>query len=128
MALRWPSIDPGELRTPVLIQSLLPTSPPTYNSAGEVMTWQTILGGGPPTGYVYAKIAPLHARDVIGGGQNVSEVEIPITMRFHPLIQANCRIVKYIGRQSVYIIKGAANTDERDVLVEWSCVALSQNE
>ena len=120
-------IDPGELRTPVLIQSLLPTSPPTYNAAGEVLTWQTILGGG-VGGYVFAKINPLHARDTIGGGQNVSEAEIPITMRYHPLIQPACRIVKYLGRQSTYIIKGAANSDERDVLVEWSCLALGDNE
>lgn len=128
MAQRWPMIDPGELRTPVIIQALLPTSPPTYNAAGQISTWQTILGGGPPYGYVFAKISPVHARDIIEGGQNVSDVEIPVTMRYHPLIQANCRIVKYLGRTATYIIKGAVNIDERDVLVEWSCLALGTNE
>lgn len=124
----WPSIDPGQLRTPVLIQAKLPTSPPSYNSAGEVFTWQTILGGGGTLGYVFANIDPMRAMDRIQGGQNVSQVGVPITMRFHPLITAECRIVKYLGRQSTYLIRGPVNMDERDVLVEWDCISLGDNE
>lgn len=111
--------NPGIYRHRVEIQSLQPTDPPTYNAAGQVLTWQTFL-------YAAAAISPMSAKDIINYGQQTSEAEVPIKIRYRPGITANMRVY-FAANDSTYVIQGILNKDERNRSLTLMCLALGNN-
>ena len=113
--------NPAVYRHRVVIQTLQGTSPPTYNAAGQVLTWQTYYSC--PAG-----ISPLSARDIINYGQQTSEAEVPIKIRYNPFfpVAANMRVY-FPSHNSTYVIQGIINKDERNRSLTLMCIALGAN-
>ncbi|HXI88457.1 MAG TPA: phage head closure protein [Bryobacteraceae bacterium] len=111
-------IDPGRLRHRVTIQKLQFSSPPEYDAAGPVGTPISFLT-------VWAAIEPARSTDIIRSGQTISEVIIPIYVRYRAGIAANQRVV--FGSNS-YVIQGIRNVDENNEWLELQCLALGANQ
>lgn len=111
--------NPGSYRHRIEIQNLLPTNPPTTNAAGQVLTWQPLLR-------VSASIDPSSAKDMIQSGQQTSEAEVPIKIRYRPGIAANMRVY-FPSNDSTYVIQGIINKGERNRTLVLMCVALGTN-
>lgn len=105
----------GALRHQVLIQHKGQTSPPTYNAAGPVLQWLTILT-------TRAAIEPERSGDRLANGQGVTMTYIPITIRYAPGITANMRVIAPDG--ITYVIQGIVNFGLRNILLELQCLAL----
>lgn len=110
--------DPANLRHAVEIQALQATG--NTDVAGPEMAWATILS-------THAEIKPLRAEDVIRSGQTISEVEIPIRIRYQPGIAANMRVVR-VSTGDTYLIRGILNMQERGRWLILMCIALGANE
>ena len=111
------STSAGDLRHPItIIQAAI-----TSDQSGQVEDWEN------PSIYVraWAEIAPASANDIIRSGQTVSQVMIPITMRYYPGITSNMR-VQY--NDNTYIIKGILIEEERILILTLMCLALGNNE
>ena len=111
--------NPGIYRHRIVIQSLQGTSPPTYNTAGQNLSWQTFL-------YAAAAISPMSAKDIINYGQQTSEAEVPIKIRYRPGILPNMRVY-FPANNSTYVIQGILNKDERNRSLTLMCLALGSN-
>ena len=110
-------MNAGALRHPItILQAAI-----TTDQSGQVEDWQN------PSVYLqaWAEIAPASANDVIRSGQIVSQVMIPITMRYYPGITSNMRV---LYKDSTYIIKGILNVEERNRALTLMCLALGDNE
>jgi SPP1 family predicted phage head-tail adaptor len=112
----------GSLRHYVTFNSLLPTSPPTYGPTGETLTWQPVFINVP------AQIGPEQSTDVVRDGQTVTETTIPISVRYMDGINSSMRITwQNKNVTKTYTIRGAINFDERNVLIQFNCIAYGQN-
>ena len=93
-------------------------------------------------GPISAEISPATARDMIRGGQTVSQTITPITIRFLPapngppgvsLVAAGMvvqRVQSTQGKYYVtgsYTVQGIINVDERNWKITLACVALGAN-
>ena len=96
---------------------------PTLGMAGTATSLQPFLANVP------AAIEPASASDTIRSGQDVSEVNIPVTIDFYPGIRSNM-VVRFNRAGSVeqYYIKGIINPEERNVSLILMCLALGENE
>jgi SPP1 family predicted phage head-tail adaptor len=112
--------DPGRLRHRVEIQALRPTAPPSYDDAGPKLKWTMVLR-------TKAEILPASASDVIRSGQAVSQVQVPIRVRYRREIAAEMRVVR-LASGDQYTIKGMLNLQERNRWLILMCVALGPNE
>jgi hypothetical protein len=63
---------------------------------------------------------------MIIGGQTVSEVILLITIRWQPGILPNTRIMTEQG--NTYIVQAIRNVEERNVLLELTCVGFGAND
>jgi head-tail adaptor len=105
--------------------------------AGSTTTYQLYAGPIP------AAIEPASARDVIRSGQTVSQVVIPITIRWMPGMNQNGNWVNLSGQfriqrleswqgsyqvVAVYEVQGVLNADERNWKVTLACIALGLNQ
>lgn len=111
----YPSVDPGDLRHP--ITWLFQTT--GTDSSGVSITWQPST---PPV-ISWAKIDPMNARDLIRGGQTVSEVVTIVTVRFDPTIVATSRFQTEWGSQ--FVVEGVNDLQNRHVLMELTCLGIS---
>lgn len=76
-------IDPGELRTQLVLQEMSPTPD---GAGGFAEAWTEIAT-------VFAKIEPVAARDRIGAGQTLEEVTHRVTMRHRPEVASGMRFM-----------------------------------
>lgn len=114
-----PSIKAGDLRHSITIfaQTIVD------GKAGKIPTYTTPFAENVP-----AAIEPMSATDVLRSGQAISEVNIPITIRYLPGIQANMRIQFNNGTTNpIYIVQGIINVDERNRRLTLACKALGPN-
>lgn len=105
-------IRAGSLRHYVTFQKLGPTSPPTYNAAGEVLEWAPVFVN------VSASIGPARASSVYKDQQGIALVVIPITCRYLSGITSDMQITWQNG---TYSIEGILDIDERNWLMEIEC-------
>lgn len=110
-------IRAGSLRHPITIyNAAAPTSPPTYNDAGQVLV------ATPFAVNVMAQIAPQRAGITVRAGQQVTETGIPITIRYMAGVSSSMTITSQISGAQ-YLINGIINIDERNVVLELQCIA-----
>jgi head-tail adaptor len=113
----YPSIDPGDLRH--LITYLEQT---TVNDASGVSTaW---LPASPPV-TSWAGMETINVRDMIQGGQTISQVIAKWTVRWEPGIAQTSRFVDENG--GFWIIEAVNNVQARNVLLELTCLGLGPN-
>ena len=124
-APRWPTIDPGLLRTPVTIQSFQLANPPTFGNSGQQGSWQPVCSA-------MALIEELRGTDLIRAGLDVTKLWMTITIRYQPGIQPAMQVVAPDYRvnppgQDTFVIQAVKDLDRRRVLLELTCLALGQN-
>jgi len=94
--------------------------------------------------FVPAAIEPASARDSIRSGQTVSEIIVPITIRWMPGVFANGTYSQISGNYRVqwlesfqgggyvvvaqYIVTGVINVDQRNWKITLACIALGLNQ
>lgn len=111
----WPALDPGTLCQKITI-----------------LRQVTVQGAsGPKVSFVpfivdaWASIEPVSATDLIGSGQTVSQLGVPIYMNWQAGIQANMQ-VEANGQR--YVIRDVINPLEKNVTLTLICLALKGNQ
>ena len=122
----WPRIDPGRLRTPIVIQALQASSPPSYTASGLVQSWQ-------PAFSVMGEIEVMRATDLIKAGQDVTKTWITITIRFQDGIDPQMRVAvtDYFSSPPHvhnYAIQAIENVEHRSVLLKLICLGIGAND
>ena len=115
----WPILDIGRLNRSITIWKLGPSSPPAYDNAGPVLTWQPI---GPE---VMASIETMRGTDVIRSGQTTAQIYLEITIWYQDGITSAMQIT---NGDNTYVIQSIENVNERDRVLRLNCVALGTNE
>jgi head-tail adaptor len=113
------TLDVGRLIHPIVIWALLPSSPPAYDAAGPVRTWQ-------PVANALAAIDTLRGREVIRSGQAVAQLYSEIVMWYQPGVLPNMQVTDERG--NTYIVQSAEDIEKRNVVLRLNCVELGANE
>ena len=114
-------IRAGSLRHQIIIYTApQPTSPPTYNAAGQALVKQIFAGGpgGPP---LMASIGPDRSSLTVRAGQQVTETITPIVMRYLPGLLSSMTITQ-VSTGDQYQIQGITDVDRRRVVMEVACI------
>ena len=111
----YPSVDPGDLRHPITWLFAVEGT----DSSGVSVTWQPSV---PPV-ISWAKIEVMSARDLIRGGQTISQTMAVVTVRFDQTIVATSRFQTEWGSQ--FVVEGVNDIQNRHVLMELSCLGIS---
>jgi head-tail adaptor len=109
-------VKAGLLRHRITINQQGPTSPPTTDSAGPVLVWNPVLVNAP------AQIIGMRATDALRSGQDITQVYTIITIRYISGILPNMQVVTTTG--ATYVIQAVNNVDERNIILEITCVLL----
>ena len=129
------SIKAGALRH---LCNILQPVPGPSNVTGPSTAYVLFAGFDISTGVgqaVFAEVSPASARDIIRSGQDVSEVIVPVTIRWMLGVQPNFRI-QFLQRvpgisgytvTSQYVVQGLINTDERNWKMTFACLGLALN-
>lgn len=115
----WPTIDIGRMRHQVTILAPGPASPPAFDAAGPVVTFQ-------PFATAMAAIETVRGTDVIRGGQTATQLFLTVGMWWQAGIAANQQVQSDNG--STYVIQSVENILELDVVLVLNCVALGSNQ
>lgn len=94
-------------------------SPPVYDDAGPVMSWNDFQSA-------MAAVVPVRGIDVIRGGQGTTQLFLTITMWWSPGILPNMRVVSDNG--SKYVIQSIENILERNIVLVLNCLGLGPND
>lgn len=114
----------GSLRHYITFQQEGPTSPPTNNpvTGAPQLVWNPVFVNVP------AQIGTEQSTDVIRDGQAITETTIPITIRYMDGVDSSMRVVwQNKNVTQTYTIRGAINFDERNVLIQFNCIAFGDN-
>ncbi len=114
----YPSVDPGDLRHQITWLFQVKGT----DASGVTVTW---LPSTPPA-VSFAKIEVMSARDLIRGDQIVSQTVAIVTTRYDPSISTTSRFTTEQG--STYIVQGIVNVQDRNVLLELTCLGLGVND
>lgn len=113
-----PIISIGKLRHLATFQKLMPSSPPTYDEAGQTQVWT-------PTGQqALVAVDILSARDAIRNGLTITELYADLTMYWQPGITNKLRAVMDNG--AIYVIRSVQNILEMNAVLVVNCVGLQQ--
>jgi SPP1 family predicted phage head-tail adaptor len=115
----WPILDIGRLNRSITFLRLGPSSPPQYDAAGPVMSWQTSVPD------VMASIETMRGTDVIRSGQTTAQIYLEVTIWYQDGITSDMRIA---NGGNTYVIQSIENVNERDRVLRLNCVALGANE
>ena len=110
-------INPGQFRHHITILEETTTT----DESGVVVTYAPAT---PPV-MAWAKIEGLRAEDQIKSGQDISTVQLRVTVRYNPLFIPAKRIQKWNGNQ--YIIKGVENVMEMNAYMILTCEGIGTN-
>ncbi len=113
----YPSIDPGDLRHYITYLSQATAT----DASGVTTVW---VAASPPL-TSWAKIDIVRARDLIQGGQQISQVVAVVTTRWELGIEPSARFVDENG--AYWIIEAINNVGGRNVILEMSCLGLGNN-
>jgi SPP1 family predicted phage head-tail adaptor len=121
----WPSIDPGDLRHPITIQTLQSPNPPTFDVGGPVQNWVDFTTA-------WADITPMKGTDVPKGGQTGTKTPVAVKIRFQPGITPNMRVKAADygepgAQYDYFIIESIEDVDKRGVLLVLTCLGLGDN-
>lgn len=105
------SANPGELRTKIEIKKATIT---TNSNGYDVLTWTNVLGEG---AYVLCKWANAHGQEVFAAQQLGLEEVATLTMRYTPLLTAECEIYRY-GDQKPFEVISVDNVEQRNAWLE----------
>jgi SPP1 family predicted phage head-tail adaptor len=95
-------IDPGEFRTPVVLQNATYTK----NSVGQpVETWSDVAT-------IWAKVSPLSAREQFYAAQTQASRTHNVIMRYDSRVTPTCRL-KIAGTDRILAIEGVRDLEER---------------
>jgi len=111
------TINPGDLR-----HHLTLLEPTTGTDASGVVT---TFAAGDPALKVWSKIEGLGAEDAIKSGQDISRVQLKITMRYNAAVLPTKQLQRWNGNR--YIIKGIVDVQERGVKLIVYCEGIGLN-
>lgn len=114
-----PTLNIGSLRHTITIQTSGPTSPPTTNAAGPVLTWTTLTTA-------QAAIEMVRGTDVIKGGQIATQLYLTLALWYVPGVAPNMQVVSDNG--STYVIQSVENVLEMNVVLVLNCLGLGLND
>lgn len=115
-----PQPDFRRMRHVITILSQGPTSPPTYDSSGQVLSeWSALTTAK-------AAIETVSGTDQIRGGQTTTQLLLVITMRFQAGILPNMRVQRTNG--NTFIIQSIENILEMDHVLLLNCLGLGAND
>lgn len=115
------SVNIGAMRHQITITQLALSSPPAYDPAGPVKTYQPFISG------LLAAIEVLRGTDVIRGGLITSQVFLTVLIWYQPGILSNMR-VQNLDNGSTYVIQSLNNVLERNEVLLLNCIGLGLNE
>lgn len=113
-----PQLNMGAARHSITIQQLGPTSPPTFDEAGQVNGWSNFATG------VLAGMQAIRGTDVIRGGLTISELYMEIATWWIPGLLPNMRVVY---GASTYVIQSVDNVLQADMVAVMNCLGIGEN-
>lgn len=112
------TVDSAAMRHSITIQAQGPTSPPSYDASGPLLTWTTFTTS-------LAAIETMRGTDVIRAGQDTTQLFLTVTMWWQPGILPNMRVLSDTG--STYLIQAIENILERNRVLVLNCLGLARN-
>lgn len=106
-------MHPGELNQRVTIQKRTPASPARTATGAASESWTALAT-------VWAKVLPANGRELLQGGQVMSETPARIWIRFRADVTADMRLVH---GSTVYAIAGVMNVRTENEFLELVCTA-----
>jgi SPP1 family predicted phage head-tail adaptor len=103
------AIDPGEFRTPLVLQSQNTTGKSTLGQ--PITAWTDVAT-------IWAKVSPLSAREQWYAQQTHATTSHQVTMRYDSRVTPTCRLK--MGDR-IFNIDGSRNVDERNVYMIVGC-------
>jgi len=111
--MKWPSLDPGELRHQITI--LAPVAATDVSGSTVALV---------PLVTCYAKIDVVKGLDVIRSGQETTQLYLIVSMWWQAGIAANMQVQALNG---LYLIESVENVLELDVVLKLNCLAIGKN-
>jgi head-tail adaptor len=111
--MKWPSLDPGELRHQITILGPVPATDVSGSTVALV-----------PLVTCYAKIEVVKGLDVIRAGQETTQIYLIVSMWWQAGIAANMQVQALNG---LYLIESVENVLELDVVLKLNCLAIGKN-
>ena len=112
--MKWPTLDPGEMRHEITILKQAESSDASGNTV--VMA---------PFVTAWAKIEPVRGIDVIRSGQVTTQLFLTISIWWQAGILADMQVQALNG---LYVIQSVENLLEMNQVLKLNCVALGRNE
>lgn len=113
----WPSLEPGQLRHRIQIQSQTSTS----DGYGQPQaTWSTLLT-------TWSRISVIKQNEVFQADQFTSKVSHTITMRFPNTITVTPGMRAVFGSH-IYLIQALNNIDERGLILQMLVLAINESQ
>lgn len=114
-----PTINVGNLRHPIAIQSQGPASPPTYDAGGTAVSWSQFTTA-------LAAIDAVRGADVIRGGQTTTQLFLTLGLWWQPGILPNMRVVT--ETDAIYLIQSVENVLEMNAVLLLNCLGIGAND
>ncbi len=108
----------GRLRHRINLKQLVALSPPSYNAAGPALDWVNFATDIP------AQIIIDGTTDIVRDGQTITVTKFVVTIRYFEGVRSDMGVQ---ARHGNYIIQGLNNVDERDWMMELTCIAYAGN-
>lgn len=115
----FPVLDTGRCRHPVTIWQQGPSSPPQYDAAGPVLSWQ-------PVTTAMAAIEKMRATEMVKAGQDVSRVFAELTFWYQDGIDGSMHVTDEYGM--TYLIQAVDDVEQMHVVLRLSCIQLGANQ
>lgn len=115
--MKWPALDPGNLRSRVTIQRQAAASSDISGTAPG--GWEDFLTS------VDARIQPQNQAESIHNGQITSRLQVWVTIYYRPGITKSMRVVSANG---TYLIEDIANPEEANNYLVLVCIAIGEND
>jgi len=112
--MKWPALDPGEMRHQITILGQVPAS----DDSGNTVVMAPLLT-------CYAKIEVVKGLDVILAGQETTQLFLIASIWWQAGIKANMQVQALNG---LYLIQSVENVLELDVVLKLNCLALGKND
>lgn len=103
--------NPGELRTKIEIKKKTVV---TGANGYDIEKWVNVYGAGV---YAWCKWVNAHGQEVFAAQQLGLEEVATLTMRYTPLLTAECEIYRY-GDQKPFEVIGVDNVEQRNAWLE----------
>ena len=107
-------LDPGKMVHWVTIQKATATT----DVSGAATAWKPFLA-------TWAQVDPIHGTDLLKSGQDTAQLFATIQVRWQPGILPGMRVQT---KNRIYLIQAIENIGERDVVLVFTCLAVSNSQ